>query len=216
MSKIPRQYLGRREPRSWPDTTPARVFATVNVGTSGDRRQPADRVYSGLLRQTLGETILLETVLSGGFWPTHADAGQLENAVLNLAINSRDAMPEGGKVTIETNNTHFDGDYVRDYEDLPAGQYLMIAVSDQGSGMTPEVMTKAFDPFFTTKPLGKGTGLGLSQVYGFVRQSKGHLKLYSEIDHGTTVKIYLPRYCGAKEATAEIFDNRNAGATYRK
>jgi PAS domain S-box-containing protein len=155
---------------------------------------------SELLRQTLGEATVLETVLAGGLWKTHADAGQLENAILNLAINARDAMPDGGKVTIETLNCHLDDDYVGNYPDLVAGQYVMIAVSDQGTGMSPETMDRAIDPFFTTKEVGKGTGLGLSQVYGFVKQSKGHLKLYSEIGHGTAVKIYLPRYYGAEQA----------------
>ena len=154
---------------------------------------------SELLRQTLGEATVLETVLAGGLWKTHADAGQLENAILNLAINARDAMPDGGKVTIETLNCYLDGDYVSKYPDLVAGQYVMIAVSDEGTGMSPETMDRAIDPFFTTKAVGKGTGLGLSQVYGFVKQSKGHLKLYSEIGHGTAVKIYLPRYFGSEQ-----------------
>ena len=154
---------------------------------------------SELLRQTLGEATVLETVLAGGLWRTHADAGQLENAILNLAINARDAMPDGGRVTIETLNCHLDADYVGNYPDLIAGQYVMIAVSDEGTGMSPETMERAIDPFFTTKEVGKGTGLGLSQVYGFVKQSKGHLKLYSEIGHGTAVKIYLPRYYGTEQ-----------------
>ncbi|MGA8495170.1 MAG: PAS domain-containing protein [Xanthobacteraceae bacterium] len=154
---------------------------------------------SELLRQTLGEATVLETVLAGGLWRTHADAGQLENAILNLAINARDAMPDGGRVTIETLNCHLDADYVGNYPDLIAGQYVMIAVSDEGAGMSPETMERAIDPFFTTKEVGKGTGLGLSQVYGFVKQSKGHLKLYSEIGHGTAVKIYLPRYYGTEQ-----------------
>jgi len=154
---------------------------------------------SELLRQTLGEATVLETVLAGGLWKTHADASQLENAILNLAINARDAMPDGGRVTIETLNCYLDDDYVSNYPDLLAGQYVMIAVSDEGTGMSPEIMERAIDPFFTTKAVGKGTGLGLSQVYGFVKQSKGHLKLYSEIGHGTAVKIYLPRYYGSEQ-----------------
>ncbi|HTC04609.1 MAG TPA: PAS domain-containing protein [Xanthobacteraceae bacterium] len=158
---------------------------------------------SELLRQTLGEATVLETVLAGGLWRTHADAGQLENAILNLAINARDAMPDGGKVTIETLNCSLDDDYVGNYPDLVAGQYVMIAVSDEGSGMSPDTMDRAIDPFFTTKEVGKGTGLGLSQVYGFVKQSKGHLKIYSEIGQGTAVKIYLPRYFGS-EQVAEV------------
>jgi signal transduction histidine kinase/CheY-like chemotaxis protein len=154
---------------------------------------------SELLRQTLGEATVLETVLAGGLWKTHADANQLENAILNLAINARDAMPDGGRVTIETLNCYLDDDYVSNYPDLVAGQYVMIAVSDEGTGMSPAIMERAIDPFFTTKAVGKGTGLGLSQVYGFVKQSKGHLKLYSEIGHGTAVKIYLPRYYGSEQ-----------------
>jgi PAS domain S-box-containing protein len=154
---------------------------------------------SELLQRTIGEDIRLETVLAGGLWGAHADPSQLENSILNLAINSRDAMPKGGKLTIETGNAHLDDEYARDQGDVAAGQYVMIAVSDTGEGMTREVIERAFDPFFTTKPVGKGTGLGLSQVYGFVKQSKGHLKLYSEVGHGTTVKIYLPRIFGETE-----------------
>ena len=170
---------------------------------------------SELLRQTLGEATVLETVLAGGLWKTHADASQLENAILNLAINARDAMPDGGKVTIETLNCHLDADYASNYPDVNAGQYVMIAVSDEGTGMSPEIIERAIDPFFTTKAVGKGTGLGLSQVYGFVKQSKGHLKLYSEIGHGTAVKIYLPRYYGAEQAAdvgAEIRQPVRRGA----
>jgi PAS domain S-box-containing protein len=169
---------------------------------------------SELLRQTLGEATVLETVLAGGLWKTHADASQLENAILNLAINARDAMPDGGKVTIETLNCDLDADYASNYPDVNAGQYVMIAVSDEGTGMSPEIIERAIDPFFTTKAVGKGTGLGLSQVYGFVKQSKGHLKLYSEIGHGTAVKIYLPRYYGAEQAAvgAEIRQPVRRGA----
>jgi len=156
---------------------------------------------SELLRQTLGESTVLETVLAGGLWKTHADASQLENAILNLGINARDAMPNGGKVTIETLNCYLDADYASNHPELVAGQYVMIAVSDEGTGMSSEVMEKAFDPFFTTKAVGKGTGLGLSQVYGFVKQSKGHLKIYSELGHGTAVKIYLPRFYESAQAT---------------
>jgi nitrogen-specific signal transduction histidine kinase/CheY-like chemotaxis protein len=168
------------------------------VPTAIDANQMVKSI-SELLRRTLGEATVLETVLAGGLWRTHADAGQLENAILNLAINARDAMPDGGKVTIETLNCSLDDDYVSNYPDLVAGQYVMIAVSDEGTGMSPETMDRAIDPFFTTKEVGKGTGLGLSQVYGFVKQSKGHLKLYSEIGHGTAVKIYLPRSYGSEQ-----------------
>lgn len=145
-----------------------------------------------LLARTLGESIEVETVLSAGLWRTLADVNQLEAAILNLAVNARDAMEGGGRLTIETANAHIDDAYARDHE-LAPGQYVMIAVTDTGVGMEPEVMAKAFDPFFTTKAVGKGTGLGLSQVFGFIRQSGGHVKIYSEVGVGTTVKIYLPR-----------------------
>ena len=148
---------------------------------------------SDLLRSTLGEHIRIETVASAGLWPTHADAHQLESAVLNIAINARDAMPEGGRLTIETANAHLDEAYCRENAEVEPGQFVLIAISDTGDGMKPEVAARAFDPFFTTKPVGKGTGLGLSQVHGFVKQSRGHIKIYSETGAGTTVKLYLPR-----------------------
>ncbi|HEY6916984.1 MAG TPA: PAS domain-containing protein [Allosphingosinicella sp.] len=162
----------------------------------------ANRMVVGmteLLARTLGDDILVETVLSAGLWRTNADVSQLENAILNLSVNARDAMPGGGRLTIETGNVLIDDSYAREYE-VPSGQYVMIAVSDTGSGMDADVMQKAFDPFFTTKGVGKGTGLGLSQVFGFVRQSGGHVKIYSEPGVGTTVKIYLPRFYGEEPA----------------
>ncbi len=167
------------------------------------RRQPLDpkpvevnRLVAGMsemLRRTLGENIAIETVLAGGLWRTSVDASELENALLNLAVNARDAMTAGGRLTIETANTYIDEAYVAPYEDLAPGQYVMIAVSDTGIGMTKEVVAKAFEPFFTTKEAGQGTGLGLSQVYGFVKQSGGHVKIYSEFGEGTTVRVYMPR-----------------------
>jgi signal transduction histidine kinase len=156
---------------------------------------------SELLRRTLGETVQLETVLAGGLWRIHADPSQLENSIINLAVNARDAMPEDGKITIETANVHLDDRYAAEHA-VRAGQYVLVAVTDTGVGMSQEVVDKAFDPFFTTKGVGKGTGLGLSQVYGFVKQSDGHIKIYSEPGHGTIVKLYLPRHFPSAE-TAE-------------
>jgi signal transduction histidine kinase/ActR/RegA family two-component response regulator len=149
---------------------------------------------SELLRRTLGEDIAIETVLAGGLWQTRVDANQLENVLLNLAVNARDAMPNGGKLTIETANAHLDDAYAASHAEVSAGQYVTLAVSDTGTGMTQDVIDKAFEPFFTTKPLGQGTGLGLSMVYGFVKQSDGHVAIYSEPGHGSTVRVYLPRY----------------------
>jgi signal transduction histidine kinase/ActR/RegA family two-component response regulator len=152
------------------------------------------------LKHSLNETISLETALSAGIWQTHADASQLENAILNLALNARDAMPNGGKLTIETSNCYLDESYVSGLEEpVTPGQYVMVAVADTGTGMDKTTIGRVFEPFFTTKEVGKGTGLGLSQIYGFVRQSSGHVKIYSELGQGTTVKIYLPRYIGPEE-----------------
>jgi signal transduction histidine kinase/CheY-like chemotaxis protein len=151
---------------------------------------------SDLLRSTLGEQIRIETVAAAGLWTVDADVQQLESTILNVAINGRDAMPEGGKLTIETANAYLDEAYCRQNPDVDPGQFVMIAITDTGVGMLPDVAARVFDPFFTTKPAGKGTGLGLSQVYGFVKQSHGHIKVYSEVDAGTTVKIYLPRLVG--------------------
>jgi signal transduction histidine kinase len=170
---------------------------------------------SDLLQSTLGEHIRIETVRAAGLWTVDADAQQLESAILNIAINGRDAMPDGGKLTIETANTYLDEAYCRQNPEIEPGQFVMIAITDTGVGMPPDVVARVFDPFFTTKPTGKGTGLGLSQVYGFVKQSKGHIKIYSELNAGTTVKIYLPRITGdardIKTAAAEpmLTGNRN-------
>jgi two-component system NtrC family sensor kinase len=158
---------------------------------------------SELLRRALGETVTIETVLAGGLWKAAIDPNQLENAILNLAVNARDAMPEGGRLTIETANCHLDEHYVEQTgAEVAAGQFVMVAVSDSGAGMSPEVMNRAFEPFFTTKPTGVGTGLGLSQVYGFAKQSGGHIRIYSEVGEGTTVKLYFPRLTGQADIPA--------------
>jgi len=154
---------------------------------------PAIRGMDDLLRRALGETIEMETVVAGGLWNTLVDIHQLENVILNLAINARDAMPDGGKLTMELANAMLDDQYVTGVPDVPAGQYVMLAVTDTGTGMPPEVVEQAFEPFFTTKAEGQGTGLGLSTAYGFVRQSGGHVRIYSEVGYGTTIRIYLPR-----------------------
>jgi CheY-like chemotaxis protein len=177
------------------------------------RRQPLDpkpvnanRLIAGmedLLRRTIGESIELEIATAAGLWLTRCDSHQLENAVLNLAINARDAMPTGGRLTIETANSHIDDAYATKARDIAPGEYVCICVTDTGVGMTPEVIARAFDPFFTTKPIGQGTGLGLSMIYGFARQSEGHATIASEVGHGTTVKLHLPRFHGEREAIEE-------------
>jgi signal transduction histidine kinase/ActR/RegA family two-component response regulator len=155
---------------------------------------------SEFLARTLGEIISLEVIGAAGLWKVEADHAQMEAAIVNLAVNARDAMPGGGKLTIETSNAYLDDVYCRRYADVRPGQYVLTAVSDTGAGMSQPVIDRAFEPFFTTKPPGRGTGLGLSQVYGFVKQSGGHLKIYSEPGQGTTVKVYLPRLLGNSDA----------------
>jgi PAS domain S-box-containing protein len=171
------------------------------------RRQPLDPKpvnvnqlvisMEDLLRRTIGEQIRLEIVAAGDLWGTFCDPNQLESALLNLAINARDAMPDGGVLTIETCNAHLDERYAAELREVEPGQYVALSVGDTGTGMAPSVQARAFDPFFTTKPIGQGTGLGLSMVYGFARQSGGHARIYSEQGHGTAVKIYLPRHGAA-------------------
>ncbi len=166
-----------------------------------------NRLLNGLsdfLRRALGEEISLEIVGGGGLWPVEADPGELETAILNLAVNARDAMYDGGKLTVEASNSYIDEAYCRQNPDAHAGQYVQIAVTDTGTGMAAETIERAFEPFFTTKQSGQGTGLGLSQVYGFVRQSGGHVKIYSELGEGTTVKIYLRRFTGKYSPPPEI------------
>jgi CheY-like chemotaxis protein len=167
------------------------------------RRQPLapkaidlGRVIRGmddLLRRALGDAIEIETVIAGGLWTTYVDPTQVESALLNLAVNARDAMAGRGKLTIEAGNASLDDNYAAKHVDVTPGQYVVVAVTDTGCGMPPEQIERVFDPFFTTKAPGEGTGLGLSMVHGFVKQSDGHIKIYSEIDQGTTVRLYLPR-----------------------
>jgi len=160
----------------------------------------------GLLRRTLGEHIEIELVRGGSLWPALVDPGQLESALLNLCINARDAMPRGGRLTIETGNVRLEDEYVARHAELSAGEYVMLAVSDTGIGIPAELVARVFEPFFTTKPMGRGTGLGLAMVYGFAKQSAGHVTLYSESGEGTTVKLYLPRVPATATATAQTHD----------
>ncbi|MBC7954290.1 MAG: response regulator [Cytophagales bacterium] len=157
-----------------------------------------------MIRRSIGEAIEVETIVYGGLWNTFVDPAQIENAVLNLAINARDAMNGSGKLIIEVGNAFLDDAYARAHPDLAPGQYVMLAVSDTGVGMTPEVVAQAFEPFFSTKPAGSGTGLGLSMVYGFVKQTGGHVKIYSEVGFGTTIKLYLPRCHQSEDAVDAV------------
>lgn len=189
-------------------TSSRRAAALTHRLLAFSRRQTLDpkpvginRLIGGLeelIRRTVGPQITIEVVGAAGLWTTFADAGQLENALLNLCINARDAMPDGGRLTIETGNRWIDARAARD-QDLVSGQYISLCVSDTGTGMPPEVVARAFDPFYTTKPIGEGTGLGLSMVYGFAKQSGGQVRIYSEVGKGTMVCIYLPRHLGEGE-----------------
>ena len=161
------------------------------------------RGMDDLLRRALGEGVEIETIVAGGLWNAMVDETQVENAILNLAINARDAMSGHGKLTIEAGNAHLDDRYARGHPDVEPGQYVMIAVTDTGSGIPRDIIDQVFEPFFTTKPLGQGTGLGLSMVYGLVKQSHGHIKVYSEVGEGTTFRIYLPRV-RQQEAAASV------------
>jgi signal transduction histidine kinase len=180
-------------------TLTQRLLAFARRQALDPRPIDANKLVAGmseLLRRTLGEAVSIETVLAGGLWRTMTDPNQLESALLNLAVNARDAMPGGGKLTIETANSYLDESYAALHQDAVPGQYVMIAVSDTGTGMSRETIEHVFEPFFTTKEVGQGTGLGLSQVYGFIKQSNGHIKVYSEVGQGTVVKLYLPRLLG--------------------
>ena len=178
-------------------TLTARLLAISRQQALAPRVVDPNRLLAGvadLLQRTLGESIAIETVTATGLWNTYIDPGELENVLINLAVNARDAMPSGGRLTIETANTSLGADYVATLaEPVEEGQYVLIAVSDTGCGMSAETLSKVFEPFFTTKDVGKGTGLGLAQVYGFIRQSRGHVRIYSQVGVGTTVKLFLPK-----------------------
>ncbi len=196
-ARLSQQLLafGRRQPLAPEVVNPARLM----------------RGLDEMLRRVLGEAIEVETSVGEGLWNTYVDPGNIENALLNLAINARDAMESAGKLTIEAGNAVLDQDCLREHPDVSPGHYVMLAVTDTGSGMGPDVVAKAFEPFFTTKPEGRGTGLGLSMVYGFVKQSGGHVKIYSEIGEGTTVKLYLPRSTQAETEPLPRFDGPAIG-----
>jgi PAS domain S-box-containing protein len=183
-----------------------RLLAFSRRQTLDPKATDVNRLVAGLeelIRRTVGPENEVEVVAAGGLWSTLVDPNQLENAILNLAINARDAMPDGGRLTIETGNRWLDARTARE-RDMESGQYVSICVSDTGAGMPPEVIAKAFDPFFTTKPIGVGTGLGLSMIYGFARQSGGQVRIYSEVGEGAMVCIYLPRHLGPAEAPEDI------------
>ena len=171
------------------------------------------RGIGDMLRQALGEAIDLETVVAGGLWNTVVDPVQVETALLNLAINARDAMEGRGKLTIEAGNAYLDDAYAARHAEVIPGRYVMVAVTDTGCGMSPDIIDKVFDPFFTTKPEGQGTGLGLSMVHGFIKQSGGHIKIYSEPDEGSTIRIYLPRTHQAEDLQVEPSAGPVAGGT---
>jgi signal transduction histidine kinase/ActR/RegA family two-component response regulator len=219
--------VAQRQLESWTDAVHGKLAQRIGSAMHGAeraatltkrllafaRQQPlnpaaidVNRLLNGLsdfLHRALGEDVSLEIVGTGGVWPVEADPAELEAAVLNLAVNARDAMPDGGKMTIETSNAYLDDAYCRQYPDARPGQYVQVSVTDTGAGMTSEIIERAFEPFFTTKQAGQGTGLGLSQVYGFVKQSGGHVKIYSEVGEGTSIKMYLPRFTGQASPSAE-------------
>jgi CheY-like chemotaxis protein len=173
-----------------------RLLAFSRRQALAPERLQINQLVSGifeLIRRTLGEEVDIELRLAESTWPVFADRSQVESALLNLVVNARDAMPHGGTLTVETANTHLDRDYTAVNPGVEPGDYVMLAVSDTGAGMAPDVLQHAFEPFFTTKEVGKGSGLGLSMIYGFARQSRGHAKIYSEAGIGTTVRLYLPR-----------------------
>jgi PAS domain S-box-containing protein len=198
-AKLASQLLafGRRQPLAPKVVNPERLLRNMD----------------DLFRRCLGGAVELETVIAGGLWNTLIDPGNLENALLNLAINARDAMDSRGRLTIEAGNAYLDDSYVRAFPGTVAGQYVLIAVTDTGCGVPQDLLEKVFEPFFTTKPDGRGTGLGLSMVYGFVKQSGGHIKIYSELGQGTTVKLYLPRSRQAEQLSSEVRDSAPTGGS---
>ncbi|MCK8779703.1 type II toxin-antitoxin system ParD family antitoxin [Rhizobium sp. NTR19] len=171
------------------------------------------RDMDDMIRRAIGEAVEVETIFGGGLWNTFIDPNQIENALLNLAINARDAMEGRGKLTIELANAHLDDEYARLHDEVTPGQYVMLAVSDTGCGMSPEIIDKVFEPFFSTKAEGRGSGLGLSMVYGFVKQSGGHVKIYSEVGHGTTIRLYLPRAMEAEDVEVVVDNGPIIGGT---
>jgi CheY-like chemotaxis protein len=186
-----------------------RLLAFSRRQTLDPRPTDVNRLIGGvedLIRRTVGPSVEVEVVGAGGLWLTKVDASQLENALLNLSINARDAMPDGGRITIETANKWLDARAAKE-RDLSPGQYISLCVTDTGTGMTPEVISKAFDPFFTTKPIGQGTGLGLSMIHGFVRQSGGQVRIYSELGKGTTMCLYFPRFFGEVAEADDLTEN---------
>jgi signal transduction histidine kinase/ActR/RegA family two-component response regulator len=191
----------------------SRLLAFARQQPLSPKPLDANKFVSGiseLIARAIGSGIRMETVLGGGLWPVSVDVAQLEASILNLCVNARDAMPDGGRLTLETANFYLDDRYSSLHPGVPPGQYVLIAVTDTGVGMNADTVEKAFEPFFTTKSAGKGTGLGLPQVYGFVKQSGGHIKIYSELGQGTTVKLYLPRYRGAAPAVEDTTSGTSA------
>ncbi|WP_043363645.1 PAS domain-containing protein [Belnapia sp. F-4-1] len=201
LQDVPRYLTAARGATDRAASLTHRLLAFSRRQTLEPKPTDANRLVAGLeelVRRTVGPAIAVEVVGAAGLWTIMVDQSQLENAVLNLCINARDAMPDGGRITIETANRWLD-ERAAAGRDLQPGQYVAISVSDTGTGMAPDVIAKAFDPFFTTKPLGQGTGLGLSMIYGFARQSGGQARIYSEVGQGTLVALYLPRHIGAAE-----------------
>ena len=207
---------GAREGATRAATLTQRLLAFSRQSPLSPERLNINDIVAGmsdLLRRTLGEPVAFEAVLAGGLWRCSVDRAGLESAIINLALNARDAMPSGGKLTVETCNMFLDERYANRELGVAPGQYVMVAVTDVGVGMTHDVIEKAFDPFFTTKPVGKGTGLGLSMVYGFAKQSGGHVRIYSEAGRGTTVKIYLLRHFGSTEEEVVVTQAQSLNPT---